>query len=181
MLFLRYRAMVSPRLFCALLSLVADQVLANPCKEKMQDGVLRSEINGDRGYLSTASVAFEPSVKDSSFVDSFMDAAELKARRVLSGSIPANFLGPNGSDLSGVVALAKCVRSGRAYAKVWLSDRSLKVAKEQNRAISDSLAKNPTPKPTNSSPSLLDEDHVGSFGPHKPSRPMDPLELMESL
>ena len=95
--------MVLPRLFCASLALIGNQVLANSCKENMQDGVFRSEIGGDSGFLSTASVTYESSVKDSSLISSFLEAAELKARRALSGSIPSSFLGPSGSEFSGVV------------------------------------------------------------------------------
>lgn len=173
--------MLLPRLFCVLLSLVADQVLANACKESIYDGVVRSQINGERGYMSTASVAYEPSVRDSSLVASFLEAAELKARRGLSGALPPSLSGPIRGNLSGVVVLKKCVQSGRAYAKVWVSERSLNVAKEQARAISDSLSENPTPKPKNSSPTLLDEDFVAPLGLPKPLRAVDPLELQESL
>lgn len=150
--------MIWPRLLCGIALLAADQVLANACKEMMQDGVMRLEINGDSGYVSTASVAYEPSVKDLSLLDSFMDAAELKSKSLLSGAIPPTLAVPSQSSLSGVVILTKCVQSGRAYAKVWVSERSLKAGKEQARIVSDSLSKNPTPKPKSNSPSPLDDE-----------------------
>lgn len=145
-----------PRLIFLVLLLAGEPAFARVCDEKMQDGAVRSSLRGEPGFMATGSVTVTSSVEPAG-TNSLFDAAELKAKHALRNVIPGDFLLPKEASLRGVVVLVRCMQSGRAYARAWVSENSLKFAKSQARLTSDSLSENPTPKPQEPSPSLLDE------------------------
>lgn len=126
------------------------------CESVLSDGVERSLRNGEQGYLSTASVEIDSSKSDKDAAKSFYEEAERLAKAFLLKGLIPNWNEESPKQVVGYEVVTKCIRSQRAYAQVFVSNASIKIAQEIKGGIQDSLTTNPTRKPGANSPSILD-------------------------
>lgn len=129
------------------------------CELVLSDGVERSLRHGEQGYLSTASVEIDSSKSDKDAAKSFYEEAEQLAKAFLLKRLIPNWDEESPKQVVGYEVVAKCIFRQRAYAQVFVSNASIKIAQEIKGGIQDSLKTNPTRKPDVSSPSILDGEN----------------------
>ena len=137
--------------------MISGVAISAECDLKTVDGVRSEKMGSEQGYISVASIKFE-SGKDSAY-NSFLDAAELKAKEALINRVtklPADSGYDAGPKVAGIKVLSRCISSGRAVAVVWISPETVEAARDLKKMFSDSFNSNPAPKPIDS-PSLLED------------------------
>lgn len=143
--------------FFFIFTMMSGAAISAECDLKAVDGVRSEKMGSEQGYISVASIKFE-SGKDSAY-NSFLDAAELKAKEALINRVtklPADSGYDAGPKVAGIKVLSRCISSGRAVAVVWISPETVEAARDLKKMFSDSFNSNPTPKPIDS-PSLLED------------------------